>query len=81
MKAHDVRHLRICPCCQALGDDREMVTIVMHGRCAFDHFGIGGLLKLPDEERNKLTIGDIGPAAMKVLVEDYERRQRADESA
>jgi hypothetical protein len=65
--AHDVRHLTICPICNQLGDGRWMAG-GKHGRCILDTEGIDGLLRLPKEEADRLCLGDIGPSAMRALV-------------
>lgn len=76
MTAHDIRHLRVCQKCQGLGDDREMITVGMHGACAFKAIGIEGLLKLPRSEQLKFTLADIGPIAMKRLIDAFAKEER-----
>lgn len=72
MKAHDVRHLRICKGCGSLGDDREMIRAEekdYHGDCIFKLIGIDGIMALPRGERAKFRLGEIGPEVMKRLVD------------
>lgn len=72
MTAHDVRHLRPCAFCSDLGDRRRMVHATAkeyaHGKCLFSAGGIRRLLDLPQRERDKLTIADIGVNAMRDLI-------------
>lgn len=79
MKAHDVRHLRICPDCRKLGDDRDMICIGRghwHSSCAFKAFGLSGILKLPRSVQDKFSLADIGPKAMKQLIAALTKGQR-----
>lgn len=72
MKAHDVRHLRVCPGCRGLADGRQMIKTadgLWCDACAFKHLGLDGVLKLPLSEQNKFTLATLGPKAMKRLVE------------
>jgi hypothetical protein len=72
MKAHDVRHLCQCAACNALGDDRDMIQADGKnwcGGCAVVNFGIDGICALPRTQRRKFRLGDIGPKAMKALVD------------
>lgn len=69
--AHDVRKLRCCPYCDRLGDTRHMVEAMgqlVHGGCAVQIIGVKGILAMPREEQNKLTLGEIGMKAMRALV-------------
>lgn len=75
MRAHDVRHLRLCTVCDDLGDDRNMInpdpahsTRWYHGRCFIKRCGLKQLLKLPAEQANRLTLGDVGVRTMKALI-------------
>lgn len=84
LKAHDVRHLCLCGLCGSIGDDREMVlvnhvelprlgyglwkNVPMHGACAFKKLG-DGILDLPNEQRAKFTINDLGVEMMRRMVE------------
>lgn len=74
MTVDAVRHLMICAHCRSLGDRRNMVTLDTgrwHGKCYIDKFGKVELLKLPETELRKLTLGDIGPAMMRTILERY----------
>jgi len=71
VSAHDVRHLKLCPHCRDIGDDRLMVKRDgkdWHGRCFSAAFGLDALLGLSDEQKRRLTLGDIGPDAMAKLL-------------
>ena len=79
-KAHDVRHLRGCDHCKQIGDDRYMVYVKerglwLHGFCTVDVLGAAGLLELPEEQIGKVTIGEVGPALMRQLVDEVQRRR------
>jgi len=39
-----------------------------HGRCYIKRWGVAQLRQLPKEQQNKLTLGDIGPSAMRTLL-------------
>jgi hypothetical protein len=41
----------------------------MHGRCYIARFGLDALLSLPSSQTDELTLGDIGPEAMRALLE------------
>lgn len=69
MTAHDVRHLRVCGHCGRLGDKREMVDGIFHGQCFIDLHGLPALLRLPAEQLDNLTLGDIGVEAMKAILD------------
>lgn len=43
---------------------------VMHGRCAINTIGLDTFLQYPREELAKLTLDDIGVAAMKAILND-----------
>ena len=73
---HDVRQLRVCCGCQKLGDRRNMVrqergkgSRHFHGRCFIASHGMTLFLQLPRSETDKLQLDDIGPKAMKSLME------------
>ena len=75
IRSRDVRALRVCCRCGQLGDGRHMVRVVghkpqgeAHGRCYIAAFGLRALLALPLEDRDKLTLGDIGVVAMKAVL-------------
>jgi hypothetical protein len=71
MKAHDVRHLTFCKACDVPGDARVMVTYaggLWHDACLYRALG-DRILQLPASERAKFTLGSIGPAMMKRLVD------------
>lgn len=85
MKAHDVRHLCVCPRCGGLGDDRETINPITpahtgshwHPRCFYEDFGKQGVLgSLPDIEQDKFRLCDIPPGVMKTLLRYRENRQR-----
>jgi len=42
-----------------------------HGKCYIEKFGKDALFKLPEKEIRKLTLGDIGPSMMRVILERY----------
>ena len=80
MKAHDVRHLRPCGWCSALGDSREMITAtvqhkelsgehLLHPSCAW-YVLRDGIHKLPHRERMKFRLSDVPPKAMRRLIEE-----------
>jgi hypothetical protein len=69
-KAHDVRHLNSCAYCLAIGDRRYMPKVggkYMHGFCALETLTVDGVLKLPRHEIGKISLGEIGPVAMKAI--------------
>lgn len=70
--AHDVRHLRPCAFCPDLGDKRRMVRATAkeyaHGKCLIAAGGLQRLLDLPQPERDKLTLEDIGVDAMRAIL-------------
>lgn len=73
---HAVRHLRVCAGCSRLGDGRHMIRQGrgkgcrhFHGRCFIKSHGMTQFLQLPKEETDKLQLGDIGPEAMKAVLE------------
>lgn len=74
--AHDVRHLCFCAACRGLADDREVINLQLDGACAFKLIGIEGLLRLPRKEQDKFTLADIGPKAMKRLVDTVAKENR-----
>lgn len=77
--AHDVRRLRKCAFCGGMGDSKYMPFAAypgnhgtelmghLHGFCAMKVLGVAGILKLPMDEINKLSLGEIGPAAMTAI--------------
>jgi hypothetical protein len=74
MKADEVRHLRLCPVCGKLGDERLMVRVgpmecLAHDRCVFEQLG-EGILNLPKEERAKFTVTAVGPDMIRRLVDE-----------
>lgn len=69
MKAHDVRHLAVCPHCDKLGDNRRMVRKDgkwYHGRCAIALVGLQAMAKLPGA--GNVRLDDIGLESMKALL-------------
>jgi hypothetical protein len=74
-KAHDVRTLRVCCHCDGIGNKDSMIhrneggtDRHWHGRCYIDQRGLHGFLSLPQEQTDKLPLGDIGVEAMKALL-------------
>lgn len=70
-KAHDVRKLEGCKCGGLGRRDQSMVNIDgqwWHGRCAIAEFGIDRIAALPRDATANLRLSDIGPAAMKKLI-------------
>jgi hypothetical protein len=81
--AHDVRHIVVCKHCEQIGDDRYMVRPfpkgnLYHGRCLMERFGLAKLIELPKCESDKLALGDIGPKAMKAVIEARAASQLGD---
>lgn len=71
MKAHDVRHLRVCKGCAGLGDGRWMLNLPdgqYHDHCAIARNMQSAILRLPATERAKITIGAAGPDLMRKLM-------------
>lgn len=75
MTAHDVRHLRTCTACDGFGDDRMMIHCMifgvgetLHDECAVQKLGESGVLKLPLEELNKISLGAAGPDLMRKIM-------------
>ncbi len=73
MKAHDVRHLRVCKGCGGLGDRRRMLDLheagPHHDFCAVERFGADAMLELPASERRKISIGAAGTHLMRRLLD------------
>lgn len=60
MKAHDVRHLRVCKHCGHLGDNRKMLQMKdgpWHDACVVQTLTHSQILQLPLVERDKITMG------------------------
>lgn len=78
MKAHDVRHLSVCPGCQGLADVRETVNPMhicewtnskWHPKCYFEKFGKQDVIeRLPRSEQDKFRLCDIPAGVMKTLL-------------
>lgn len=71
MKAHHVRHLRVCKGCDGLGDGGRMLNLPdgqYHDHCAIASNKHSAILKLPAAERAKITIGAAGPELMRKLI-------------
>jgi hypothetical protein len=71
MKAHDVRHLRVCAHCGEIGDNRKMLQIngaPWHDACAVATMSEGQILRLPAAERGKITLGAAGVPLMRKLM-------------
>ena len=69
--AHDVRHLHRCAGCGQPADGRHMIFSnqrYWHGRCFGAHYGIDTLCGMPRTQLEKLTIGDVGPDAMREIM-------------
>lgn len=71
-RAHDIRKLRVCQACGGIGAKDGMVDH-MHGRCYIATNGLAALIALPRDVTSGLTLGDIGPVAMKALIESWTR--------
>lgn len=84
MKAQDVRHLRLCTSCGRLGDGRKMLTIqlpgLFHDHCVVQLLSHDEILKLPEAEREKFTIGAVGPELMRKLIDAYAAPGQAESS-
>lgn len=70
--SHSVRDLTVCDICQKIA--RKSTSILrgekhFHGRCFIFQWGIEALLLLPTNDKECLTLGDIGPKAMRALIE------------
>jgi len=78
-KAHDVRTLRVCGSCGGLGNCDRMIehgTEWLHGRCFVSRYGKAELCHLPKEQTDRMTLNDIGVAAMKYLLNHRSRQTR-----
>jgi len=56
-----------------LGDKREMIRVqlperLFHGRCYVKAFGIKGVLSLPNDQQDKLTMADLGVKGMRAVL-------------
>lgn len=72
MKAHDVRHLRVCVRCEELGDGRRMLALddgLWHDRCVIQTRSVTQILQLPAAERAKITLGAAGPELARKLLD------------
>lgn len=70
-KVHDVRTLRVCGSCGGLGHSHSMVdrgAEWLHGRCFVARYGKAQLRHLPRATQHRLTLGDLGSAAMRYLL-------------
>lgn len=80
MRAHDVRYLVICAGCHDIGDSRNMIPTkdfkFFHGCCYITEFGEERFLKLPYSHTSSITLGDIGPAMMRKLLDAGSSKQR-----
>lgn len=75
-KAHDVRTLRVCGSCDGLGNCDRMIEHGkewLHGRCFVSRYGKAELCHLPKKTTDRLTIGDLGVATMKYLINHQTR--------
>lgn len=66
MRAHDVRHLRVCKSCGSIGDGRRMLTIGLHRKLAPGQHHAECVLRVLDDQevlalalaqREKITLG------------------------
>lgn len=73
MKAHDVRHLRVCKACNGLGDRRVgMLSLPdghYHDACIVARMTHQQILRLPESERDKITLGAAGVDLMRKLMD------------
>lgn len=67
LKAHDIRHLCVCPYCGGMGDDRDTVS-AFHPKCFYEAHGEVGVLALSPDDRNKFRLCDIPVAVAKKLM-------------
>jgi hypothetical protein len=72
-RAHDVRKLRVCRFCDALGHADYMLLIDggqnhIHGSCYIESHSMNSLIALPITETDKLCLADIGPNNMRALL-------------
>lgn len=87
MKAHDVRHLRLCTTCGSIGDRREMLELpeglvsakgepvksgLHHGLCVTQTLTHEAILALPPEQRSKLRLSETGWELMRKLLDACE---------
>ncbi len=80
MKAHDVRHLVLCPTCGSIGDKREMIVIrpraYVHSGCLRNTMSRVAMLKLPSAELGKLRLCDLPAKEMLSVLEELRRRSQ-----
>jgi len=72
MKAHDVRHLAICPKCGDLVDRRRSVPLYgshYHGKCAYRLLGADALVALPPDVTSHVRLSDIPKIVMQRLLD------------
>lgn len=78
LTAHDVRHLRVCPYCYGLCDDRESLPVGIsfaHGLCVIKRDGVAGIIRKHTRAiLGSLTTGDIGWPNMKTLCAALRRK-------
>ena len=70
MRAHDIRHLRLCAHCGQLGDGRKMLQLSggqWHDSCVVKTHTVSQVLRLPASERDKITIGAASVELMRKL--------------
>lgn len=75
-KAHDVRTLRVCGSCGGAGNADRMIDRGgewLHGRCFVSRYGKAELCALPPKTTDRLTLGDLGVAGMKYLIDHRSR--------
>jgi hypothetical protein len=73
---HDVRQLTVCTRCNQLADQRHLVNTRdghWHGQCYVEAFGEAELLKLPEAVLRTLTLGDVGVATMRAILNRADR--------
>ncbi|WP_157643313.1 hypothetical protein [Burkholderia ubonensis] len=76
-KAHDVRKLRKCVVCGAIGYEPQMLTLTLrgtmrehyHGTCVVRSMSHDEVLALPEAESAKLRLNETGPELMRKLMD------------
>lgn len=68
LKAHDVRHLCVCPYCAGMGDDRDTVN-AFHPKCFYEAHGEVGVMALSTDDQDKFRMCDIPDGLMRALME------------
>ena len=72
MKAHDVRKLRLCHNCKALGSTETLIQVGKSahycGTCLCIAYTHEEILAMPKAETRKLMLRDTGPVLMRGLI-------------